>query len=201
MAVSRFSNSTIANGFPKYQRFWDQSSVEIFNSFESISTITVSSGTSQSVTFSSIPSTFTHLQIRCFTRDNRPSTNINNLHLEINGDSAANYSSHSIRATGSGTLLTGDANQSAIDVTLEPGATATASSFAATIYDILDYTNVNKFKTVRSIGGYDLNGSGWLVFQSGAWRSTNAITSLKLYSSATASFVQYSHFALYGIRG
>lgn len=171
------------------------------SSYESIATITVGSGGQTGVTFSSIPSTFTHLQIRCFTRDDRPGTNINNLHLEINGDTTTNYGSHSIRATGSSLLATGDASQPAIDVTLEPGATATANVFAGTIYDILDYTNTNKYKTVRSLGGYDLNGAGWVVFQSGLWRSTNAINSIKLYCSSTRAFVQYSHFALYGIKG
>jgi hypothetical protein len=67
------------------------------------------------------------------------------------------------------------------------------------ICDVLDYANTNKFKTLRSLTGNDRNGSGSIWLDSGLWRSTSAITSIK-FTTGTA-FAQYSQFALYGIKG
>jgi len=63
--------------------------------------------------------------------------------------------------------------------------------------DIFDYSNTNKFKTSRELGGYDLNGSGGVGFISGNFRSTSAITSIAF---AGTTFQQYSSFALYGVK-
>ena len=56
----------------------------------------------------------------------------------------------------------------------------------------------NKYKTLRVMGGADLNGSGQAHFNSGNWRNTNAITSIKVYPY-TGSFAQYTSLALYGV--
>jgi hypothetical protein len=70
------------------------------------------------------------------------------------------------------------------------------------IFDILDYTNTNKYKTVRMLGGVDFNGSGEVDFMSGLWLNTSAITRIDfLPSYQSTQFQQYSSFALYGIRG
>jgi hypothetical protein len=67
------------------------------------------------------------------------------------------------------------------------------------ITDILDYTNTNKFTVARSLGGYDANGSGYVLFASNLWKNTAAVTSITI--EASPSFVQYTQFALYGIKG
>lgn len=170
------------------------------SSFESIETITLSSNQASAV-FSNIPSTFKHLQIRCLSRDDRPSTTINNIHLEFNGDNTTSYASHFMRGNSSSASTAADPNADSINITYEPAANSTAGVFATTIYDILDYGNTSKYKTVRSLGGYTDNGSGNMVYQSGSWRKTDAINSIKLYCSATRSFVTHSSFALYGIKG
>jgi hypothetical protein len=68
--------------------------------------------------------------------------------------------------------------------------------------DILDYANTNKYKTVRTLSGYDLNNAtyGALRSYSGLWMNTNAITSIKFYADGV-NLAQYSQFALYGIKG
>jgi len=71
---------------------------------------------------------------------------------------------------------------------------------AGHIVDILDYANTNKYTTMRSLSAYDANGSGLVWFQSLLWMNTNAITNIKIIRS-TSGFNQYSHFALYGIKG
>jgi hypothetical protein len=77
-----------------------------------------------------------------------------------------------------------------------------ANIFSTFIIDILDYANNNKNKTVRYLGGYDANGSGRMVFGSGLWLNTAAITSITLEGlEYTSNYNQYSSFALYGIVG
>ena len=77
----------------------------------------------------------------------------------------------------------------------------TANSFGAYVVDVLDYANTNKYKTVRTLGGKDLNGSGQEGLYSNLWKNTNAITDITLKVVGGSNFVQYSHFALYGIKG
>jgi hypothetical protein len=57
----------------------------------------------------------------------------------------------------------------------------------------------NKHKTVRGLAGWDANGSGYGGISSGVWRNTNAVTSINLVPSG--NFMQYTQFALYGIKG
>jgi hypothetical protein len=67
--------------------------------------------------------------------------------------------------------------------------------------DILDYKDTNKYKTTRAISGAERGATPSYVFiPSSNWRSTSAITSIKLFPESGASFVQYSNFQLYGIK-
>ena len=66
-----------------------------------------------------------------------------------------------------------------------PSATSTFGTF---IIDILDYANTNKYKTTRALAGYDGNGSGGPSLDSGNWRNTNAITSIKLFNDGAYTF-------------
>jgi len=66
----------------------------------------------------------------------------------------------------------------------------------------LDYTNTNKNKVCRLLGGYDDNGnSGSVRLQSILWKNTSAITSIGIQQWDSANFIQYTHAALYGIKG
>jgi hypothetical protein len=65
----------------------------------------------------------------------------------------------------------------------------------------LDYANTNKYKTTRSIGGNDNNGSGFVSLISGLWLSTSAISNIEIIPLNGTLWTQYSHFALYGIKG
>jgi hypothetical protein len=82
-----------------------------------------------------------------------------------------------------------------------PGANATANAFGCYVFDILDYTSTNKNKTVRGIGGADVNGSGNAHVTSGAYLANTAITDIQFFTNGNFNFVQYSSFALYGIKG
>jgi hypothetical protein len=171
--------------------------------YVSIATTTLNSNQT-TITFSSIPSTYKHLQLRILARTNRASNTQANCLIEINSDSGSNYYPyHSI--DGDGASATASANGSTgtnINVNRLSGSTATANIYGAIIVDFLDYQNTNKYKTTRSIGGVDFNGSGAINFSSGLWMSTSAINRLDITTiSGTADFIQYSSFALYGIQG
>lgn len=168
--------------------------------FESIATVTVGSGGTLNVEFTSIPSTYQHLQIRALTRATAGS--FQNIIMRVNSDTGSNYNWHYLEGVGSGTPISSNSpNDTSIYLAQEPGSTQATDIFGTFIVDILDYKDTNKFKTVRSLSGVDANGSGRTQFWSGAWRSSSAITSILFRSDASNNFAQYTHFALYGIKG
>jgi hypothetical protein len=169
--------------------------------FYQIATTTLGSAQAN-VTFSSIPQTYTHLQIRLLGRSSRVGT-ADDLFLNFNGDTSTNYVSHSL--LGDGATVTSGANTGGSNIrTIRNAFTTssnTASVFTVGIIDILDYTNTNKNTTVRTISGYDSNGSGVLGLTSGYWNNTAAITEIVLKEETGANLVQYTSMALYGIKG
>lgn len=170
-------------------------------SYESIATTTVGSGGASSITFSSIPATYTHLQLRVFARSTDTGSSNIELDGKFNSDAGSSYTNHNIYATGSGTPAAfGAANQTYLQFQRISGSGASAGVFGTIILDILDYANTNKFKTVRQLGGTDNNGSGTVAFTSNMYMNTNAINNIQLYPN-TGNFAQYSQVALYGIKG
>jgi hypothetical protein len=170
------------------------------SSYESIATVTVGSGGSSSISFSSIPSTFKHLQIRWLGRTTGSGGAQDDFNILFNGGSSSNSNYHRIYGNGSSTganyydgVYAGVANTAA--------ETASANIFGVGVIDILDYTNTNKNKVSRSFGGNEQNGSGTVWLYSNLSRSTAAITSISLTPVYGTGFVQYSSFALYGIKG
>lgn len=172
----------------------------VATSFESIATFT---GTStSSIEFTNIPGTYTHLQIRFITKDNRSGTSLNNLNLTVNSDTGSNYTDQYNIGDGSGSVYcAGSTSQTVASLGLSPSGTSTANVFGVGIIDILDYANTNKYKTIRSLHGVDSNGSGSVRQRGSLWMNTNAITTLKLFPASSGSFDSNSHFALYGIKG
>lgn len=166
------------------------------SSFESIATVTVGAGGSAGpITFSSIPSTYTHLQLRYITRD---ASGLNSLQFRFNSDTATNYARHKLEgdgATASAAAATSATYMGSADFP------TTASTFGVGIIDILDYKDTNKYKTVRLLAGYDANGSGIIDLRSNLWMSTSAINRIDFISGNATNFAQYSSFALYGIKG
>ena len=163
------------------------------NSFESIQTVTLGSAAS-SVSFTSIPSTYKHLQIR-FIANNASNSDVK---AQFNGDTTSNYARHYLYGDGSSAAAGANAGDNAMSFGYVPNATA--NIFGAGIIDILDYANTNKYKTARSLAGNDKNGSGLIVLYSSLWQSTSAVTSISMFPGA-GNFNQYSSFALYGVKG
>lgn len=171
-------------------------SVTPYDGYESIATL-YGSGAS-SVTFSSIPSTYTHLQIRLTGRSNRASTR-DSVKLTFNSDTGANYTEHGLYGDGSTAASYAVTSATGISTYRIAGGSAASNIQGTIVIDILDYANTNKYKTLRSLGGVDLNGSGEIYFNSGLWLNTSAINNIVLTPIGTIQ--QYSVFELYGIRG
>ena len=176
----------------------------VTNSYSSIATTTLST-TASSVTFSSIPSTYTHLQIRYMSRMNTAAT-WDYDKITFNSDTGSNYAWHHLYGNGASAVAGNATTQTYAYNGAMASNNAGANIFGVTITDILDYSNSNKYKTVRSLTGYDNNGSGAndiskgaVFLRSGLWMNTNAISTITL-TPDTGSFVAYSTFALYGIK-
>jgi hypothetical protein len=170
--------------------------------YDSIATTTVGAGGASSITFSSIPSTYTHLQIRGIARTTA-SQDRESIKLTFNSDTGSNYARHSLWGSGSSVSAYGGASEAYVLLTDFAAATATASIFGTAITDILDYANTNKNTTVRSLGGVDLNAAVTVFdgLNSGLWMNTAAVSSITLTPFSGSNLTQYSSFALYGIKG
>jgi len=116
------------------------------NNFISLQTVNVGSGGAGSITFSSIPNTYTHLQIRGIVQTNRATYGIDEGYLTFNGDSGSNYAYHYMY--GDGSSPTAGAAPSVARIATGSGnfGTTTGGTFGGFICDILDYANTNKNK-------------------------------------------------------
>jgi len=170
----------------------------VTNSYESISTVTLGSTTS-TISFTSIPSTYKHLQIRGILRKSAAAGG-DACYLQFNSDTGANYSFHRLYGDGSSATAYGEASTTYACQFIQASSSHSASVFGVNVIDVLDYQNTNKYKTVRILAGYDNNGSGVSAFYSGNWRNTNAISTITI-NAGVDSLAQYSSLALYGIKG
>ena len=179
--AARAYGETLASGFPA-------------SNFYSIATQTVGAGGAATVTFSSIPQTYSHLQIRGFVL----SGVADNLDMNFNGDSTgANYVRHWLWGDGSSAQWTGNTNMGTAQFGFTSGSTTQPWNG---VTEILDYTSTSKNKTIRSLGGTDLNGSGRVQFQSALWINTSAISSIVIKNDGGSNFSQNTTFALYGVK-
>ena len=166
-----------------------------------IAMVNVGSAGASYIEFTSIPQTYKHLQIRAIAQKTSTGANENYV-LQLNGTTASSsYKNHQLLGNGSAASAYSSSLTTAIAVGDITSSGTNANVFGASITDILDYADNNKLKTIRTLRGYDANGSGYILLSSGLYlTNTNAITSIKLFPEVN-SFAQYSQFALYGIKG
>jgi hypothetical protein len=167
--------------------------------YESIATVTVGVGGASYIQFSSIPGTYSHLQIRFIAN------NTSNVFqkIQLNSDtSGASYYGHNLYGTGSVAGASALPGSSYSAIVMSGGGLSTGNFFGVGVIDILDYANTNKYKTVRALDGFNTNGGSdgqFIELASGLWQSTSAINTIKIFGS-TANYNQYSQFALYGVK-
>lgn len=158
-------------------------------------------GSSSTITFSSIPSTYKHLQIRCLVSTNAATTD-SSASLRFNGDTSSNYTNHWLYGDGTSRSSSGNASQNKIQVAAYyTGASYSTDIHGASIIDIHDYSLTSKNKTVKGFNGWDANSAGYVNLISGLWMSTSAISSITLFDTSGYNFSSTSTFALYGIVG
>lgn len=166
-------------------------------SFELIQTVN-GTGASGVIDFTSIPATYTHLQIR-YTAKNT-STNAD-LNITFNNVTSASYARHHL--VGNTTALASAAVSSTSNISLLDAVapSTTANVTANGVIDILDYANANKNKTLRAMYGLvQAYTTSRIYLASGFLNSTTAISSIKLTASGN-NFSTVSRFSLYGIKG
>ena len=171
------------------------------SSFVSLATVT---GTgSNFADFTSIPQIYTHLQIRFVVRDTGAFTT-RGMFMEINGNPATTTSSQHYIKYDSASITSGATlNMTGrFDFSSLPAANALSNVFSSGVIDVLDYTNLNKFKTIKAIHGYDGNGFTGAVGESNMWSAqwsnTGTISSIRMYTNT--AFAVGSSVALYGIK-
>lgn len=157
-----------------------------------------------SVTFSSIPQTYKHLQLRAVVRDtNIFAATIRNMPMRFNGDSGNNYFGHEL----TGQPDVGNVFSQSLGTptsSIRPRATlddsATANVFVPSVWDILDYASTVKNTTVKILSGAPLPNSAdaKISLSSGAYNNTSAITSITILPAENHK--TGSRFSLYGIR-
>lgn len=164
-------------------------------SFESIATLTPTSGTS--VTFSSIPQTYKHLQLRVTAHTASDGISLG---LQFNGSTTSNYTGHILY--GNGTTTATIANVNDPQLTINAIGMSTANISGVGIIDIIDYASTSKNKTMNSFAGVNTNtGFTRISLISGFWPSTAAINSITILSLGGYAYQSGTSFALYGIKG
>ena len=168
-------------------------------SYDSIATVTVGSGGSSSISFTSIPSTYQHLQVRVHGMFTAINVAIS-FRVGTGGTpdtTTSNYFYH--RLTGDGATASAGAGADIPQSAWVIGNNNTAYP-EVFVADILDYKDTNKYKTIRMLSGVDSNGVGEVDLTSGLWKNTGAIDVIQMVPN-TGNFAQHASFALYGIKG
>jgi hypothetical protein len=158
----------------------------------SANTLTASAA---SVTFSSIPATFTDLVLRVSARTD---TTGNIILLGFNGDTTGVWSRTSLR--GNGSAASSGNNTSLAEMQLE---NVNISSYTADTFNNMEvyipsYT-ASQNKPIFNFGVSETNASAAnMAASAGLWRITSAVNEVKI-SGSSANFVSGSSFYLYGI--
>lgn len=150
------------------------------------------------VTFTSIPATYEHLQLRVSTHD-QYAADVGELYVRLNNDSGSNYSNHSMKgatSTASADASTGNGYGEWGDAV---AANNPAGFYSNSIIDILDYANTNKNTTVQYSSGSAATSSPIVRFGSSLWDDTSAVSEIDVYVIDTPAFQRGSEFTLYGL--
>jgi hypothetical protein len=168
------------------------------NTYELISSQVLASS-SASITFSSIPATFTDIVLLASVRTDRAATN-DYLRVTFNGNTSSIYSNTKLEGNGTAASSARDTSTANFTNTLINGATSTANTFTNLELYIPSYTTAqNKVFSVAS--GMENNATlGILDLIAGLFSSTAAISSMTLVSYVASNFVTGSSFYLYGVK-
>ena len=158
----------------------------------------VGTGSSNTITFDSIPSGYKHLRLVGYTYGSGGGAS--NARITFNSDSSSNYAIHQLYGDGTSVTATGYASQAYAHYSVYNSSVGSANGIPITIVDILDYGSTSKYKTLRALSGSDNNGSGRVYIYSGLWMSSSAITRIDLKNEDASNWSTSTRYALYGIK-
>jgi hypothetical protein len=166
---------------------------------ELISSVTVGS-TASTIVFTSIPQTYTDLQVVISARANAAATTTV-LRFLINNDdgSGSLYTAKALTGTGSAANSLGSSGaQGFAEVYAMSGNNTAANTFANISIYIPNYTNAtNKSFSVDGVSEDNASASYQTIF-GGARSSTEAVSKLTFYFAGFNTALQYSSASLYG---
>ena len=176
----------------------------VIPAFESIASTLLGTTTSV-VTFSSIPSTFKHLQIRIVGRSDNGSSDREPVNIKFNNDNSSIYAINSMGSGGNSgasasslTGLTGTFNLFGGSSTMT-GPAQNSNNFGASIIDLVAYQQSSINHTVRSFSGQSYNTTDRMTFIGGIYEDGTAVNRLDIYT--TGNWVSKTRISLYGIKG
>ena len=166
------------------------------NTYYTLGSVTVGAGGASTITFSSIPGTYTDLLIKCGLRTNE-SAIYTDIDITFNSESARQWRGLYAVTTSAGSSTSTGFNIAATAV----AANSTASTFSNCDIYIPNYTST-AVKNISGEGAAENNSTTNFNINISANTITNgaAITSIDLVPFGGNSFVQYSTAYLYGIK-
>lgn len=160
-----------------------------------IATTTVGSGGAASIDFTSIPATYTDLQIVASVRTDESNT-FAALYIKFNNNTSS-YSSRMLFGNG---VSAGSLTKSTTETVDINAASNTASVFTNLSVYIPNYAGGNN-KSFSIDSAHEQNGTAAYAEMTGnLWSNTSAINQVTFYLASTFKFVQYSSVSLYGIK-
>ena len=166
------------------------------NTFTLIASTTLGAGGAASIDFTSIPSTYTDLQILFSTRDNGGGP-YNNLFVTFNG-STSGYSDRITYGTGSAVSTASNSSAAQIAFAYSDQAAATANTFSNGLIYIPNYAG-SSYKSVSLDSVTENNATqSFTALAGGLWSNSAAINRVTL-TAAGQTLVQYSSAYLYGV--
>lgn len=175
---------------------------ELVGSYDYLSTVIAPSGNVASITFAGIPTGYKHLQVRYNARTSN-AYQFDFINMTFNSDNSSSYRTHLLSGSGASAVSENlGVTSSFYGVGIAPGNTNTANVFGSGIIDILDYSNISKNTTVRTLSGFnnnDANNGRQIGLGSGLYIKTDAVISISINGNG-ANLIQNSRFTLYGVR-
>jgi hypothetical protein len=154
--------------------------------------------TAASVTFSSIPSTYTDLVIQMSCRDAYSGSN-DNLWYRLNGDTGTNYSGTWVEGSGSAASSSRIASFSLGPMLYLDGNGNTANTFSSHELYIPNYNSTTAKPIFAISATEDNSATAYIRNYAGLYRGTSAITSILLTPNGQ-NFLAGSSFYLYGVK-
>jgi hypothetical protein len=160
-----------------------------------LATITLTS-TDSEVVFSNIPNTYRDLILVSTTRNSSQSAPFNQYRIRVNSDGGANYSVVRMLGDSNGP---GSASESgSTEYTIYFSEPSSASSFAVTISQFIDYAQTNKNKVILTRN--DAPSQGITGAYVARWGSNTAINSISIFPPpGFGAWAIGSTFSLYGV--